>query len=1168
MNNKSNYVAEIWTEGKTDWMLIKKAQDVLGIDLNILYYKFEENDMGDATLLKRCESFAQKENTMPIIFIFDRDNKDIISKVIDPNKPFKNWGNNIFSFSIPIPEHRGGWSDICIEHFFTDEEIKSEIDGKRLYLSNEFDENSGKFIKDPTISLGNKGKIKNCCGDTNYSIVDREVYDINLNNIALSKAKFSDYIRNLENAGDKFDFSHFRQIFKLINSIIEFASPKINLIFPNTAELLSRWKPNDANGMVQKYLFQLEQITRTLMQLFSIVVIRVYEDAILNHSGKFDEKVLKNTDAVNNILKGTFTAPSLKTLYSLTKACYHMIPANKNSELYKVKSTLDSDFKLDDVGLLIENLEKIFPDNKRRATYADKYNLKHSLIEYVLPKFIEFLSIERYHLQDDIDAYLDENEIDFETWERAMLRLVDVIKPISLYKFRLRSLQYVDRSSNEYIIACKVYENNTIKFYEERIELTDVDETEINLSEVFIDDQPFALFPFFVLKDDALYSYTKQLGNGYEYYSLNQDRKHIFFTKKSFINSLFKSGSKQELFWVEAPPTINIENNIKANIPQSGTEFFIGRRTQIRDIKTKILNIPNNNGIIFGPGGIGKTELLIQISEELFNTDKNEEILFNNIIWISAKRDFYDYIHNKIEKRNPQFKTLEHTLIFILRFFEFEDAEIYDSDSAQKIVLDLLYENKVLLILDNFETLTLTDQERILEFFNETVKEQLRRKPDNFKLLISSREKVPGNFIPFQLNGLGLRETKLFARKIYEKYTVSGYPDLNDTQKEELFKKSFGIPIVIKHFYAQVFEYSKSFHETVTGLGKYESEVIQFSFKEILTQIEIKDNTQTQLKILLLLEIISYPLMIRQIADILNVDEQRIAALMPTLLNYQCVKWSNENNFEKYSINDEIRLLTASLAQKYVELVRDIRNSMIENFSVDKQLNYSQFELGLVRLFEQYLAQEEYLEAEDLIKKSIDDHPESFLLKYHYARYLLKYRNKLEDAIEILELIREPSGNHPNILRLLFKSYINLLDFQNAHVYAQELEKSEILDEDLLEELAEFYVRWSVSIKALPVELDPIKELIREGDYKMYAQKTLDLLRKINRQSSNIYYLYSQSYFCLWKNDFAQQNIDKAIKVAKKDPNESTAQYEYFLSIIRKSKQKHSKKRPLFNGEY
>jgi DNA replication protein DnaC len=1163
MTKVNHSVAEIWTEGKTDWMLIKKAQEALGIDLNVSYHEFEETDMGDETLLKRCESFAQKENETPIIFIFDRDNKDIIKKATKSNSEFKSWGNNVYSFALPIPEHRRDWTEICIEHFFTDAEIKTEIDGKRLYLSNEFDENSGKLIADRTISLGNKGKIKNCCGETNYIIIDREVFDTNLDNVALSKFRFADYVRNSDLQSGKFEFIYFRLIFNIINSIVEEANPKIYLLIPGTEEFLARLHHKDVAVKAQNYLLQIEQIIRSVMQLFSIASIRFYEPAIMGKEGDFDEKVLKNAESAKSILKSTFTSPSLRTLYSLTKFCFHMISSDAKKEIKELKSVLETEFKLEELGLLIDSLEKIFPDEKRRTTYADKFNLKHSLFEYVFPKLIEFLSIDSDVMLEEVENYIEENELDFKVWDKGVLKLVGSINALYTYKFRIRSLQYIDRQTNHYVIASKTYDNGSIKFGEERIEVKDIEETEINISEMFVGETPVAIFPFFVVKDDALYSYVKQLGNGYEYYSISQDRNHIHFTKKKFNHSLFKSGSKQELFWVESPPVLNTSNGVKANVPSAGAEYFIGRKNQIKDIKSKILDIPNNNGIIYGPGGIGKTELLIQISEDLFLTENKDELHFDNIIWISAKKDFYDYIHNKIEKKDPQFRTLEHILVFILRFFDFEDVEEYDVDSAKKLVLDLLYDNRVLLILDNFETLTLTDQEKILDFFNDVVKSRLRKKPENFKLLISSREKVPGNFVPFQLSGLGLRETKLLAKKLFEKYIDSGIPDLTEVQKEELHKKSFGIPIVIKHFYAQIFDYSKSFYETAAMLGDYGAEIIQFSFKEILSQIEVKDTSQVQLRILLLLEIISYPLMVRQVADILGEEEKQIAAVMPVLLNYQCVKKINEHNFEKYSINDEIRLLTANLAQKYTEIVKEIRNNMIENFSVDKQLNYNQTELGLVRLFEEYISHEDFLEAEDLIKKSVIEHPESFLLKYHHARYLIQYRNKLSEAIEILEEIRQPSGNHPNILRLLFKSYIDLSEpnYERAHMYAQELEKSEALEEDFLEELAEFYVRWSTAIKVSAVDIDPIKELLRQGSYKQHAEKALDILRKIHKQSANIYYLNAQSYFNLWKDDLAKQNIDKAIKLAQKDPNSSTAQYEYFLDIIKKSKYKHSKKR-------
>ncbi len=51
-----NTVATIFTEGKTDWQHLKKAKEVLQIDLNIAFHE-EKGDMGDSVLLLMCKAY-------------------------------------------------------------------------------------------------------------------------------------------------------------------------------------------------------------------------------------------------------------------------------------------------------------------------------------------------------------------------------------------------------------------------------------------------------------------------------------------------------------------------------------------------------------------------------------------------------------------------------------------------------------------------------------------------------------------------------------------------------------------------------------------------------------------------------------------------------------------------------------------------------------------------------------------------------------------------------------------------------------------------------------------------------------------------------------------------------------------------------------------------------
>ena len=350
--------------------------------------------------------------------------------------------------------------------------------------------------------------------------------------------------------------------------------------------------------------------------------------------------------------------------------------------------------------------------------------------------------------------------------------------------------------------------------------------------------------------------------------------------------------------------------------------------------------------------------------------------------------------------------------------------------------------------------------------------------------------------------------------KLYEKY-ITVAEQLSLSQQEKLHEVTLGIPIVIKHCYARYFEFSDSFNYVMNTTGRYEDEIIQFSFKEILQQIETADENRVQLRVILLLELISYPLMTRQISDILNVDVQIIDLCIPSLIDFQCLSRTPAEGMEKYEINPEIRLLTRALAQKHSELSSKIRNNILSSYTLDKQLDYSDAELQLVGLYNNYLSEQNFLEAENFIKDQITKNPDSIVLKYYYARYQKNYKRDAINALKLLESIREKSRNHPEILMLLIECYVDLSipNFEQASVYANEL--TGIEDEDLKIRLAEFYVRWSTAMKMKRFD-DPFEERARQSKYKDLAGHALSILQDVKSRTHHVYYLLAQSQFNIW----------------------------------------------------
>lgn len=219
----------IITEGKTDWKHLKNALKKLKLTgeyqhLNIDFLEYD-SDMGDSELLSMCKHFSHLPQKNKIICIFDRDVSEIIRKVEDGND-FKDWGNNVYSFCIPIPSHRINYKKISIEFYYQDNEIKTLDNGRRLYFSNEL---TGQ-LSISTKKLINYTVLDAPNTDEEYDkyIFDQDVakiYNGSGEEIALSKSHFADNIYNEKPEFGTFNVQEFSKIFSVIQRIIKVVAP-------------------------------------------------------------------------------------------------------------------------------------------------------------------------------------------------------------------------------------------------------------------------------------------------------------------------------------------------------------------------------------------------------------------------------------------------------------------------------------------------------------------------------------------------------------------------------------------------------------------------------------------------------------------------------------------------------------------------------------------------------------------------------------------------------------------------------------------------------------------------------------------------------------------------------------------------------------------------------
>jgi len=924
-------------------------------------------------------------------------------------------------------------------------------------------------------------------------------------------------------------------------------------------------KSNENKYLAYTEIF--DSITNYLEFVMTVFVgcsIKYYIDDILLP----DDKTLKKVKQIKKIITENFKSPGFGTLYQLCQQCFYLVNINSSDtpvELKKMKECLDKNIHLDLMANWFYDLSCIIELMKPAESHSPvrRYNIKDraNILKNLIPSIIEFRNDLKHARELGLLIHKNESRLNLnlENWVYSFDRIVSELSPIFANVYQFKQLTKVGQNqkvqlenikdSLQLISEVITYNNGSKVLSNETISLKDFEETEefkhstssiilqVNNNSTIID-----LFPFLDIKDDKLLYYKQTSSKGYEYFSLSDNKYYLIQTKRKFNHALFQipsvSGDKQIIFWTDVAPTINPLNNVKANIPTELLKEFVGRKKQIKKISEDIIEIPNENGLIFGPGGVGKTALMIQLSEDMFNEPDLEKLTYTNIIWVSAKKNLYDWAKDEISDEPKKFESLDNIFTVILNFFDQEDADEYSFEQKKELVIEIIQENKILLIIDNFETISNHETDAIINFFGTEVKKMLRKKADYFKVVITTREDFPCGFRPMKLEGLDLRETKLLINNLFEPYKASKNV-LSEDQKKMIHEVTSGIPILIKHCIGQIFEFNKPLSSVLKNLAVPSNKVIDFSFAEIIKNLK---QDITRLKIIILLDAVGIPLMIRQIVDILGINEYEIENKLPMLINFQCVEKINQGPDEKYALSSNVRLLAKRLTLEYPEIAKQVDLQTRKIFQAEIKMDFTTHERAIMSCFQDYLKRENYVQGEKYLRDEIEKLPESLYLKYSLAKFLFEKKGDSDSAIQILEKalneLKIKGKFDLNVSRLLLKCFMSCAvpPFERALPYITEIERKN-KSEDIYLEIAEFYIKWSETIRLIPKSSDSLKNYERQSNYKDHAKKGLLILDSIKTiQTHYFYYLYALAFFNNWDNENALSNIEHAIEVNSKNP--------------------------------
>jgi hypothetical protein len=1141
--NSTAIVAEIWTEGKTDWRLLRRALEVLDFGLALDFHE-SDKDMGGDRLLKYLQTYADRANPIPLIFVFDHDQKDIVTQVTGTSSAFKDWGNNVFSFAIPIPSHRMRYENISIEMFFTDEELqRRDNEGRQLFLTSSFYENSGKHRFDPTIHCARVGFLKGCTSPEKAKILDSEVFDGRNRNIALSKSDFAEQVVGAVPPFDDISFEKFRSIFDIIEQIVWLTTPRRNLYYPDWT---STFSADDARETPDQFGFVLNSIANVIslaLEIYIAAIFAVYRTEIVDEPEAYRKRVLP----IKEIITERSRRPRLATLATLASRCSRLVNHRSPQALLAMRSCLEQTVPLTHLGQIWDDLETLFTGISRRTKEVGRSETRGSFLDRFVVEFAGYADKPSETLEDILADVLSTPSVRIDSWKNGLKEVVDLLRPVFSYPVVVYRPWRADPISHQPMVEVLTYhENGVDRTFEQETQYGDK-EGQSPPYLILQSGLRVSLFPWLIMRDGALAFYRCTTFSGYEYYSVTVDRSYIEPTRRKFSDTLLSPGSSRGIAVGGRMPLRNPTNHILADIPDEGNGPFVGRRAQINRIKREIIEVANEHGIISGASGIGKTSLMTRLVRELYEEKNPDKILFDNILWLSGKDISRDATLTVTGSPDSQARGLDGIMLGILRFFGVQDLEEYGLEDRREFALDLLHESKILVVLDDLDVLGSGQATRIIDFFGAEVKSLLRREAENCKIILITNEAVPPRLSHIELKGLDPRDAKRF---IYDWFVSTGRDgsELTGKQQEQLCECTHGIPVVIEHCLHRVYQGGERFATVVWSMSHESPDLIQDSYGLILQQY-FGEVMQPAWQILALLHLASVQLSLEQIAEVLPANHDDMKDELTRLEAFRCISSVAQGDQEEYDLCDAARPQITRLLQDHRNDLRAIRRRYCSLLSFESLTRQSAEEVKAAQNFDEYVKCRQYAEAESFIGKELRKRPSSILLNFRYARYLLEQHKEPDRAQKIFEMLRGATADHPAILRSLLACYSVTrppsVSGINDPISDIRSGLDDFLDEDtdLRMALAACYIHWSMSIKATRGG-DTFDENMRQARYKNYAEKALELLLPIESQLTRVrvddvaaqlhevYYRTAQCYCNLWDYGRALKAIDRAVAMA------------------------------------
>ncbi|MDY0986536.1 hypothetical protein SOM12_03860 [Flavobacterium sp. CFBP9031] len=436
---------------------------------------------------------------------------------------------------------------------------------------------------------------------------------------------------------------------------------------------------------------------------------------------------------------------------------------------------------------------------------------------------------------------------------------------------------------------------------------------------------------------------------------------------------------------------------------------LLGRDKEFKDLESVLSKQRNNLIAIVAPGGIGKTALVLQylkdlslspawsskLSSIIFCTLKNEKLTVNGIEAIDAL--------NGIEQIKESILKDLKKIYSKFQLNSFEDAQ------------EKLEDEKILICIDNLETLLIDSQKEFIEF-NQSL-------PLKWRVLVTSRISIDSaTTVPIE--PLVKRHAVNLSRNYLKK---RGVVDFKLEDLEKIADTANNNPLAIRltiDLYLKGGDISHS-------INKSQKDIASFSYKNLIESLK-----STSITILEAIYAIGNPNK-SDLMDFIGISKDEIIESINELAKTSLIiRSTDEFGNDSYKLSDSIRdlLLTnpknIEVRNNITEDIKRRKSKILEQSTRIKQLGLSEFDDEYIP---ENIDSSTYSLIADLNKcigktdGQFSNHPELIAIKDRFNE-IIRYKNN--DALILFHFSRifKALKDTPNELNYLLKADYFLSD--------------------------------------------------------------------------------------------------------------------------------------------